>query len=259
MNILMQEKLKGLFLELSTLLVHNPQGDQKFAHLDCSSLVVLKILHLLLDDEALIKHVAGSLAMVFNPGESLTRRDVKLDLLEAFMHIEQDLDEDQRGFVALYDEVFDQVSIQNDPHVLLSFIACEQPLLAEHFSYLVHAFLVYRELEGQISRAPAHVAPCIFVVGMKDLLAHHQKESGLLISDWLLCRVRNELLQGLYEKARRPTLAWAQTREDHFMVAVCLLVARMGWGKVCEIEDVHQALLNFGLGNRSLGVVALDL
>lgn len=251
MSMLMHEKLKDLFFELSLILSQRPQDEQRFLQLDSSSLVILKILHVLLDDDALIKRIAGSLSMVFNPGCGLKRQDLKQELFEAFVLIDRNVDDDQRGFAALFDRALEQISIKHDPQVMLASIAYEQPLLADHFSNLTQAFLVYRELEAQISSMPSQVAPCLFVMGLKDLFASHQNDSELLIADWLLCRVANKILCQLYNMVQRPVIRWTKVPQEHVLVMVCLLVARLGWGKLCDMDDMRQALQQLGIGDMS--------
>lgn len=233
----MQEELNELFADLVRV------RSEATRVVDCDEVarLVLKILSCLLDDRDM-SSVAKHLSLFVERTENAAP---EIELAQSLSFIDQDLDEDLRGFSNLMELILQEGSVRRDVHYFLHRVPNIDPELRNEFTKLTSAITAYFELDEAFILDRSESLTVIFLMGVNNILGQDD-----LLGEWIIERVKTTNLCELYFFVRTadiwPTPACSYAKEIA-IILLCYKIARDRSISALEANSLDHSLKAVGM------------
>ncbi len=261
------DNLKQYFDELNEWREENKGAEM--AAIDELALLCLRIVTCLLNEQHLTNQISKQLLLL---GDLPEPAAIEEDLLQRMKSIDEDLEENLRGFAGLMDFILEDTHVRQDPWMSLESLDNIDPTIVDDIGQLLNALIAHVDLDEAFSLSAKLSAAVLFVTGLSDVLADlmaiNKRAAQEMVSLWLDERVKSKTMQALF----RDSLLLADfaiapiernvINKDQLVILLCLWSACARVLKLEEALFLDQALSDIGmLGVRPLieaGFLAVD-
>jgi hypothetical protein len=224
------------------------------ASCDRLALTCLKITSLLVGNQRLQKIIATHLSLLFHSKKELSFEE---HLKKSFLIMDDNLEENLRGFSNLLTWVLDDHIIRRDPCAMLRQVPKVEMKISNNFSQLSFALFAYCDLEDAFLLQMPKIPVVLFLRALTkvyDVILNNPKKIGKqAVAYWLKERIKNDELRSLYMASfsgsdlKKVSEATIDHTKELLVLLLCLKVARSESLKVDEVALLNTALNSLGM------------
>lgn len=211
--------------------------------------ICLKIICILVNNNQLGKTISRHLSLMFDIPKELNYRN---ELINSFKNIEENLEDNLRGFSNLLDFVLQEDQVQRMPAVILDQIDNLSAVLSGRFNQLAKQLEVYLDLEEAFLLKTPKAAVVLFVLALADIYIEltqlHKLHCYAIIARWLKQRVRDTHLYLLYKNSLRMIIKKPmELGKDLLIIMLCLRIAHGDKILATEAAWLDRLLISAGM------------